>query len=92
MWLRTTTSVIKRYENLSINTVNFESQLQSLYITVQNFVEGVEVMFKWGESTRASIKKMNSVSSDIYILIQQVREIKVDNTVLLFYPIFANSR
>ncbi|XP_065668233.1 dystonin isoform X8 [Hydra vulgaris] len=77
MWLRTTTSVIKRYENLSINTVNFESQLQSLYITVQNFVEGIEIMFKWGESSYVSLKKMSPISSDIFTLIQQVREIKV---------------
>lgn len=77
IWIRTTTSVVKRYEELSTNIVNFEGRLQSLYITVQNFQEGVDLTYKWAEATQQSMLKMTVVSYEIEILIRQVREIKV---------------
>ena len=89
MWVRTTTSIIKRYEDLSINIINYESRLQSLYITVQNFKEGVDLMYKWAESTSVTIDRMTIVSYEIHILIRQIREIKVIFSLLAFILTFS---
>ena len=62
MWVRTTTSIIRRYEELCINIVNFESRLQSLYMTVQNFKEGIDMMYRWSEATYQSMDKMTMYS------------------------------
>ena len=70
-------SVMKRYEELSVNVVNFESRLQSLFVTVQNFKDGLELTLKWADATLQSMLKMTVVSYEIEILIRQVREIKV---------------
>lgn len=77
MWIRTTTSIIKRYEDLCVNIINYESRLQSLYITVHNTKEGVELLTKWGNNTLVSFTSMTIVSYEIHILIKQVRELKV---------------
>uniref|UniRef100_A0A7M5WLK9 KASH domain-containing protein n=1 Tax=Clytia hemisphaerica TaxID=252671 RepID=A0A7M5WLK9_9CNID len=76
-WLRTTISVMKRYEELCINVVNFESRLQSLHMTVQNFKDGLDLTYKWADATQQSMQKMTVVSYEIEILIRQVREIKI---------------
>lgn len=68
---------MKRYEELSTNVVNFESRLQSLFVTVQNFKDGLELTLRWADATLQSMLKMTVVSYEIEILIRQVREIKV---------------
>lgn len=70
---------MKRYEELSINVVNFESRLQSLFVTVQNFKDGLELTLRWADATLQSMLKMTVVSYEIEILIRQVREIKVSH-------------
>ena len=77
MWIRTTNSIIKRYEDLSGNIVDLESRLQSLYVTLHNFKEGVDLMFKWADATQQSMDKMTLISNEIHILIRQIRELKV---------------
>ena len=84
MWIRTTASIIKRYEDLCVNVVNYESRLQSLYITVHNFKEGIDLMYKWATNTHSSFSTLTTVSYEIHILIQQVREIKVSLDFLAF--------
>ena len=83
MWIRTTASIIKRYEDLCINVVNYESRLQSLYITVHNFKEGIDLMYKWATNTHSSFSTLTTISYEIHILIQQVREIKVSFVVVV---------
>ena len=70
---------MKRYEELCINVVNFESRLQSLHMTVQNFKDGLDLTYKWADATQQSMQKMTVVSYEIEILIRQVREIKVSS-------------
>lgn len=77
MWIRTTTTIVKRYEDLSVNIVDLESRLQSLYITLHNFKEGVDLMYKWADATTQSMDKMTIISLEIHILIRQIRELKV---------------
>ena len=84
MWIRTTASIIKRYEDLCVNVVNYESRLQSLYITVHNFKEGIDLMYKWATNTHSSFSTLTTISYEIHILIQQVREIKVSLDFLAF--------
>lgn len=74
---------MKRYEELSVNVVNFESRLQSLYMTVQNFKDGLELTLKWADATQQSMQKMTVISYEVEILIRQVREIKVSLTQIL---------
>ena len=76
-WIRTTASIVKRYEELTVNISGFTSKLQTVLITVQNFKDGVESMFKWSEQTKKTFERMTAVTFDIYVLQQQIREIKV---------------
>ena len=78
---------MKRYEELSINVVNFESRLQSLFVTVQNFKDGLELTLRWADATLQSMLKMTVVSYEIEILIRQVREIKVSR--LDFFSVYS---
>ena len=68
---------MKRYEELTVNISGFTSKLQTVLITVQNFKDGVESMFKWSEQTKKTFERMTAVTFDIYVLQQQIREIKV---------------
>ena len=77
MWTRTTSQVLKRYEDLNVNVTVYESRLQSMYMTVQSFRDGLDLTYRWAEATQKSMFKMTEVSSEIEILIRQVREIKV---------------
>ena len=91
MWIRTTASIIKRYEDLCINVVNYESRLQSLYITVHNFKEGIDLMYKWATNTHSSFSTLTTISYEIHILIQQVREIKVSFVVVVVVVVVLSS-
>ena len=90
MWIRTTASIIKRYEDLCINVVNYESRLQSLYITVHNFKEGIDLMYKWATNTHSSFSTLTTISYEIHILIQQVREIKVSFVVVVVVVVLSS--
>ena len=83
---------MKRYEELSINVVNFESRLQSLFVTVQNFKDGLELTLRWADATLQSMLKMTVVSYEIEILIRQVREIKVSRLDFTFFLYIADNR
>ena len=80
---------MKRYEELSINVVNFESRLQSLFVTVQNFKDGLELTLRWADATLQSMLKMTVVSYEIEILIRQVREIKVSRLDFTFFSVYS---
>ena len=80
---------MKRYEELSINVVNFESRLQSLFVTVQNFKDGLELTLRWADATLQSMLKMTVVSYEIEILIRQVREIKVSRLDFAFFSVYS---
>ena len=68
---------MKRFEEVNINITSLSSKLQTVLVTVQNFKDGVESMNKWCEQTRKTFERLTTVSFDIYILQQQIREIKV---------------
>ena len=75
--MRTTATLVKRYDELTVNFVGFNSRLQTVLITVQNFKDGADSMMKWSEQTKKIFERMTTVSFEIYILQQQIKEIKV---------------
>ena len=76
-WIRTTSTIVKRFDDVNVNISSLSSKLQTVLVTVQNFKDGVESMNKWCEQTRKTFERMTTVSFDVYILQQQIREIKV---------------
>eukprot|EP00794_Sanderia_malayensis_P004519 gene4519-5115_t len=76
-WIRVTTTLVKRYEELTINITSYYSKLQTVLITVQNFKDGVDSMLKWSEQTKKTFDRMITVSFEIYILQQQIKEVKL---------------
>ena len=77
VWIQTTSSIVKRFEEVTINITSLSSKLQTVLVTVLNFKDGLDSMHKWCEQTRKMFERLTTVSFDIYILHQQIREIKV---------------
>ena len=75
--MRTTASIVKRFEDVTVNITSLNSKLQTVLVTVQNFKDGVESMSKWCEQTRKMFERLTTVSFDIYVLQKHIREIKV---------------
>ncbi|XP_065062306.1 titin-like isoform X4 [Rhopilema esculentum] len=75
-WIRTTTAIAKRFEEVKVNFSGLNSRLQTVLVTVQNFKDGLDSMYKWSEQTKKTFERMTAVTFDIYILQQQIREIK----------------
>ena len=76
-WTHTTISIVKRFEEVNINITSLISKFQTVLVTVQNFKDGIDSMAKWCEQTKKMFERLTAVSFDIYILQQQIREIKV---------------
>lgn len=72
-----TSSVVSRYEDVTSHVTELQQRLQSLYMAVHNFREGVDLMYRWTDTTQQSMNNMTLVSNQIHILIRQIRELKV---------------